>query len=187
MAPSLLNVSSSSGTYLKLDGKYYVLTTAHGILGDCNAVLISVGDKRYECKRYAEINRLVDYAIIEVEKIPTVEAVEIPTFLPRGSRWAAVYSIMNKTYYTGYPNNSGPVTLSGEVIGYTSADFLLLDSFAWSGSSGSGVFSEDGKFIGYVLAIDIGETPYGIDVLEDMVIVVPSFKINWAYVANTSK
>ena len=55
-----------------------------------------------------------------------------------------------------------------------------MHSFAWGGASGSGVFGANGEFVGYILAIDIGETSYGIDVLEDIVIVVPAFKIDWA-------
>ena len=82
-------------------------------------------------------------------------------------------------FYTGYPNSTGPLTIAGSVVGYALGDFIYLDSFAWGGASGSGVFSSDGKFIGYILAIDIGQTEYGIDVLENIVIVVPAFKIDW--------
>jgi hypothetical protein len=54
-------------------------------------------------------------------------------------------------------------------------------SYAWSGSSGSGVFSQDGKYIGYVLAIDVGESGFGgAAILENVVLVIPAFKINWA-------
>jgi len=65
-------------------------------------------------------------------------------------------------------------------VGYADGDYVYMNSFAWGGASGSGVFTAKGQFVGYVLAIDIGQTDYGVDVLEDIVIVVPAFKIDWA-------
>ena len=42
------------------------------------------------------------------------------------------------------------------------------------------MFSSDGKFIGVVMAVDVGQTIYGVDVLEDMVVVLPSSRIDWS-------
>ena len=52
-------------------------------------------------------------------------------------------------------------------------------SYAWQGSSGSGVFDENGKYIGYVVAIDIGKTEHGIQILQNVVLVVPAFNVDW--------
>jgi len=83
-------------------------------------------------------------------------------------------------FYTGFPNSTGPLTFSGNIIGYMEGDYIYLESFGWGGSSGAGVFTANGKFIGYLLAVDVGETEeYGVDVLEDIVIIVPAFKIDW--------
>jgi len=69
--------------------------------------------------------------------------------------------------------------LDGKIIGYMSGDFIYVKSYAWSGSSGAGVFASNGKLIGYVLALDVGYTEYGIDVLENIVFVVPVTAVRW--------
>ena len=48
-----------------------------------------------------------------------------------------------------------------------------------AGASGSGVYSADGKLIGYLLAIDVGRTEFGVQAIEGVVIVIPTFKIDW--------
>ena len=58
-------------------------------------------------------------------------------------------------------------------------DFVYIKSYAWSGASGAGVFTSDGKLMGYVLALDVGQTEFGIDVLEDVVFVVPITFVRW--------
>ena len=73
-----------------------------------------------------------------------------------------------------------PLTFSGKIVGYAGGDYIYLDSFAWSGSSGSGVFTADGKFIGYILAVEVGQTDYGADVLENLVVVIQAFKVDWS-------
>jgi hypothetical protein len=64
---------------------------------------------------------------------------------------------------------------------------FVINSFAWGGSSGSGVFTHDGTLIGYVVALDIGVTEYGVDVLEDVVMVMPIFRVDWAEVKREAK
>ena len=61
---------------------------------------------------------------------------------------------------------------------------MYVFSYAWGGSSGSGVFDKAGNYVGYIIAIDVGQTEFGVDVLENVVLVVPSFKIDWSTVLN---
>ena len=87
---------------------------------------------------------------------------------------------MNRIFYTGYPNSVGPLTVDGHIAGYDGDDYVFLNSYAWSGSSGAGVFSQSGNYIGYVIAIDVGQTHYNTpQVIEDVVLIVPAFKIKW--------
>ena len=124
-----------------------------------------------------------DYAIILLgSKIDGATAVKIPQDLPNGSQWKQSYSILNKIIYTGYPNLIGPLTLRGDVVGYTQQEQIYVFSHAYGGASGSGVFSVDGKYIGHVVAIDVGSTEIGVDVLENIVIVTPAFNIDWRVV-----
>ena len=59
------------------------------------------------------------------------------------------------------------------------ANYIFLHSYAWPGSSGSGVFSHNGNMIGIIIALNVGITAAGYDVLEDLVIVTPLFMIDW--------
>ena len=86
---------------------------------------------------------------------------------------------MTTTYYTGFPNSAGPFTLKGAIIGYLGSDYLYLQSYGWAGSSGAGVFATNGDLIGYVLAVDVGHTDYGVSVLENIIFVVPVSNVNW--------
>ena len=132
------HLAMQSGTYVIAFERYFVLTTNHGIIGDCLLTKIYVDDKFRNCIRFIELNQESDYAIIEVEKIPSRKPVKIPQDLPTGRKqWTKALGVMNR----------------------------------------------DGKYIGYVLAIDVGENNLGgAAILENVVLVIPAFKINWAAV-----
>jgi len=168
--------SSATGTYLTAYGRYFVLTVNHGIQGPCELTRIEGSDEFVNCIRYIDLDTKSDYALVEIEKLTTRTPIEIPRDLAKGSR---DFAIMTEVYYTGFPNGAGPLTIDGKIIGYMGGDFIYVKSYAWSGSSGGGVFSSDGKLIGYVLALDVGYTEYGIDVLEDIVFVVPVTTVRW--------
>ena len=89
--------------------------------------------------------------------------------------------MLTRVYHTGYPNNMGPLTFDGTIVGYSDENYMYINSYAWSGSSGSGVFNERGKLIGYVLALDVGVSEYGVHILEDIVVVVPTSAVDWTH------
>ena len=124
-------------------------------------------------------NISIDYAIMEVDEIKEREAVEIPHDMPRGHQWKKDFSIMSKTYYTGFPNGMGPFTIDGNVVGYNENDFLYIKTYGWSGCSGAGIFGESGRLVAYAVALTVGQTQYGTNVAEDILIAVPLFKVNW--------
>ena len=173
-------ISTSSGTYFQFNGGFYALTVAHGIVGSCENTAVIANELLYKCERIVELNSLVDYAIIKIPEIKEKKPIRIPDQLPKGHQWKESFSTMKSVYYTGYPNAIGPLTLQGNVAGYNENDFLYLQSYAWSGSSGAGIFTENGKLVAYVLALTIGRTEYGYNVSEGIVIAAPVFKVNWA-------
>jgi S1-C subfamily serine protease len=175
-------IASSSGTYITAGDKYYVVTVMHGIRGTCERTRVRTAAGFTDCVRFTVTNEKADYAIIEIDQIPSLEAVGIPASLPKGHEWKSAIAAQTEIYYTGFPNNAGPLTFNGRTVGCTDEGFIYLDSFAWGGSSGSGVFTADGKFIGYILAIDLGHTEFGISPLENIVIMVPAFNIDWAII-----
>ena len=174
-------VATTTGTYFKMRGNYYVLTVMHGLVGPCDVTRIWTEEEGFTpCNEVVVGNAAIDYAIISVDEIPSRTPVNMSRSLPGATEWKGALSAQTKLYYTGFPNSTGPLTFAGRVVGYADGDYVYMNSFAWGGASGSGVFTAKGQFVGYVLAIDIGQTDYGVDVLEDIVIVVPAFKIDWA-------
>jgi hypothetical protein len=178
-------IASLSGTYFTAFGKHYVLTVMHGLGGYCEFTKIVVDNKFFNCVEYIIVNVADDYAIMEVDPIPIREPLNFPRDLPKNKEWKNDLSLMTVVYHTGYPNNMGPLTFDGNIVGYSDDNYIYLNSYAWSGSSGSGVFNERGKLIGYVLALDIGMSEYGIDILEDIVVVVPASVVDWDYFYET--
>jgi len=175
------SVASSSGTYIMMFEHYYVITTSHGIVGDCETTKILADDIVYRCVDMVENNKEVDYALIQIEEIEHREPIKIPQSVARTKKqWIDALSIMSRTYYTGFPNGLGPLTIDGKIMGHSRDDYIYMNSYAWSGSSGSGVFSQRGDYIGYVLAIDVGPAFNGPAILENVVLVVPAYRINWA-------
>lgn len=169
------SVSSLSGTYFTFKGKYYVLTSAHGVLNSCDNLMIFHIKDFKNCIRFVKIDREADYAIFEVEEMPARTAIKLPRAL--GS-WKKSYNLLDKTYYTGYPNSIGPTTWTGNISGFT-GDYLVVQTYAWSGASGSGVFDERGELIGIIMALDVGANEYGYQVLNNFVIVVPIWQVDF--------
>ena len=171
--------STMTGTYFVANGRHYVLTVHHGIHGPCWLIQVIHEDEKYKCKEYVAVDEENDYVIMEMEApLHNREPLRVPQDLPHGSEWKPSYSILNRIIYTGYPNTVGPLTLSGDVVGYGN-EYVYIFSHAYGGASGSGVFTHDGKYIGYIVAIDVGTTELGPDVLENLVIVAPAFNVDW--------
>ena len=168
-------VASLSGTYFEFANKYYVLTSAHGVLGGCELLMAFHYDEHTQCLRIVKIDREVDYVIFEVPKIESRTPIKVPNAL---ASWKKSYNLLDKTYYTGYPNSIGPTTWTGNISGYT-GDYLIIQTYAWSGASGSGVFDERGELIGIVMALDVGANEYGYQVLNNFVIVVPIWQVDF--------
>ncbi len=169
-----------SGTYMTYQNRFYVITAAHGVVGDCEYFFVATTeDDIYECIQYVVVDQLIDYAIVEIEQVPDRKPVKLSRILPSNREWKQETSVLTEVFYTGYPNGLGPLTFRGAVAGMSDENYLCLHSYAWPGSSGSGVFSYDGNMIGIVIALNVGFTPAGYDVLEDLVIVTPLFMIDW--------
>ena len=169
-----------SGTYVTHKDRFYIITAAHGVMGECDYVYIATGaEDIYDCIRYIVIDKQIDYAIIEIEKIPDRRALELKKIVPKNNQWKQEVSVLSEIFYTGYPNSLGPLTFRGSVAGISSENYIYLHSYAWPGSSGAGVFSYDGHLIGIIIALNVGLTAAGYDVLEDLVIVTPLFMLDW--------
>lgn len=169
-----LGFSALSGVYMRYRGNYYILTSAHGIVGECDTLAASYGQEAVPCEEIVAIDRETDYAIFRVPEMQSRTPIRIPQAL---ARWQKSYNLLDKVYYTGYPNSIGPTTWTGTIAGF-SGDYIVIQSYAWSGASGSGVFDENGKLIGIIMANDVGRTEFGYQVLNNFIIVVPVWRID---------
>jgi len=181
-SPHMGNVSIASGTYFEHYGKHYVITVSHGLLAPtCELIQIETDGTVANCKNVVALDATTDYAILQVADIENRVPLRFPRDFVRTYRgWKKSVSILHPLIYTGYPNTIGPVTLGGKIMGVSPDEFIYLNSYAWSGSSGAGVFNMEGKFVGYIVAIDVGHTEYGFDVLENVILVVPHYQVDWA-------
>ena len=169
-----------SGTYIQYGENYYVLTAAHGIMGECDRTFVATDeDNVYDCIRFIIVDQETDYAIIQIEQVADRVPVNLTEVVPSNREWLDETSVLSRVFYTGYPNGLGPLTFEGSVAGLSRTNYILMHSYAWPGSSGSGVFSRNGNLIGVIIALNVGFTPAGYDVLEDLVIVTPLFMIDW--------
>ena len=172
----IMGMSALSGTYFAFDGEYFVLTSAHGIISGCDMIIVKHLEETAMCQKIVALDRELDYAIIKIPQLGTRKPIKIPRAL---ANWRKSYNLLDRIYYTGYPNSNGPTTWTGTIAGF-SGDYLILQTYAWSGASGSGVFDERGDLIGIIMALDVGRTEFGIQILENFVIVVPIWKIDFA-------
>jgi S1-C subfamily serine protease len=169
-------ISLSSGSYIKYGSKYYILTTSHGVIGDCKNIAIVYFEQYTGCVDMVVNNKSLDYALIEIQKIEFRKPVKVGSGFSKSGK---KYHLMDKVYYTGYPNSAGPLTFGGTISGFDEFGLIYIHSYAWSGSSGAGLFDSKGKLIGMVMAIDVGTSEYGVDVLEDIIVAIPIDMVDW--------
>ena len=176
-------VSTSSATYMIYQGEYYILTTNHGLIGGCDTIQIEAEGELYDCIEIIKTDILNDYAIIKIQEVVHRNPIKVPKELKTTRHdWKKTLTLLNKVVYTGYPNSIGPLTIDGTIMGFDPKGLIYVQSYAWSGSSGSGVFDRDGKLLGYILAIDVGSSEYGSTILENVMIVVPIYKVDWSVI-----
>ena len=173
------SVSTFSGTYVKSYDSYFVVTVAHGMVGNCDSTKVVFEQELYDCIKLIDMNVENDYAIIQVEEIKERNAIDVESDLPKRNQWKNAYTLLNQLVYTGYPISIGPLSIDGTIAGASGNRFIYLYSYAWEGSSGSGVFDHKGRYIGHIVAVDVGSTEFGVQVLNNVVLVIPSFKIDW--------
>lgn len=176
-------VATSSATYFKYKELYFVLTTSHGLVGGCETIQIEVDGELYDCLEEIAVDPIRDYAILKTEKIDSRKPIKYPVNVSNTlSEWKKTLTILNHVVYTGYPNSIGPLTIQGSIMGFDPSGIMYIQSYAWSGSSGSGVFDQSGNLIGYILAIDVGQTEYGTAILENVMLVVPIYEVDWSVI-----
>tara|TARA_Y100000022_G_scaffold197875_1_gene207193 strand:- start:411 stop:1100 length:690 start_codon:yes stop_codon:yes gene_type:complete len=155
-------LGSGSGNYFRYKNKKFIVTAAHVV---DNEGTIYIGEKNIDVVKanLVYIDKEKDIAIIQPEeKLKGTKAIR---FSPSRKTY-----IGEKTYHTGHPDGES-WHLSDGLVSKVGSDFLILNTFAWPGSSGSVVFNRSGEIIGVISAIKIS-SPMGIpDMIEHIVII----------------
>ena len=166
-------LGSGSGNYFKYKDKNFIITAAHVI---DNEGVIYIGEKNIDIVKATVIyiDKEKDIAIIQPnEKLKSTKAIK---FKPSKKTY-----IGESTYHTGHPDGES-WHLSDGLVSKVGSNFLILNTFAWPGSSGSVVFNKEGDVIGVISAIKIS-APMGIpDMIEHIVIISNINNLNIAEV-----
>ena len=79
------------------------------------------------------------------------------------------------------------MTFEGELAGYVYGTDLAMHSMAWGGSSGSGVFDSDGRFVGVVSSIMVGRGFFGPQLVGTIVYIAPANLIDMRHLKENLK
>lgn len=159
---SFVNVVSPigicGGGFLSYGNKKYLVSAAH--CNDKDIILFDGERFFYEDLKIVLDNKETDLLIYETSDK------EIKRKILRYKEEKV--NVLDEVYYLCSPNGLPPVMVRGH-ISRKENDFYVLQAFAWSGCSGSLVFSENGNPIGVISAIMMSDIP-GLP-LENMVVV----------------
>ena len=137
-----------SGTYVKMHGRYVVVTAAH-VVDDLTTMFIEAREDEVVVGTVVYRDFRVDLAIIVVPQIRSrIAAPWRPCKDNRNLLGASVT-------YTGFPGEHDLLTIRGHVAALE-REMVVTNMFGWYGASGSGLFDQRGRFIGVVVGIDVG-------------------------------
>ena len=148
-----------SGSYIKIKNRYFVLTAAH-VVRDRPVMMIMGRDEILPAKVIYS-NDASDIAFLEVERMHS----RIPVKL----RLNHSPHISDNVAYTGFPNGTDLLTITGRVSGFR-GQWLVVQGYTWMGASGSGVFDSQGRLVGVVSMVEVGQF-HGPQIIEDVVYV----------------
>lgn len=166
-----------SGTYFKIGKHNVVITAAHlfmfspGVIFQDEVIVTTPHEKVVGTLVYID-----DYVDIAVVKVPPLESRKASNF-----KRVKKFNVGEKLVYSGFPGANNLLTFSGTLIGEGYGSDIAMQSVAWGGSSGSGVFDLNGRFIGVVVSIMAVPTGEGRQLVESVVYVAPANLIDSVY------
>jgi len=152
---------TGSGNYFKLGKKRFILTAAHVVEGEEKIFIMEKGYSMTEAE-VVYLDSETDIAVlVPKERLRYTKAIPFRRDINN--------QMGEKVYHCGHPAREGFHISEGLLTG-THMDTLLINTFAWPGSSGSVLFDEDGRVLGVLSAIRISQ-PFGIpDMIEHIVL-----------------
>ncbi len=166
---STLYGGHGSGTLVKI-GKHYVVITA-GHVAQGNFIFAVQGEKgETVIGELIYISSRADLAVIKVPNLVSRKPAKL-----KQTNSLEDLKVGAPVVYTGYPSSYELLTSVAMVSGYyPDYNSVILQGFAWPGSSGSGVFDSSGKMRGVVVAIGAENlSGVGRQLLETLVYIHP--------------
>lgn len=154
-------VGMGSGNYFKIGKHRFILTAAHVVEGDREVLIIERGHNVIEAKViYIDSNS--DIAVLKpIERLKFTKPIPFRRDINN--------QMGERVYHCGHPAREGWHISEGLLTG-THNDVLLINTFAWPGSSGSVIFDESGRVLGVISAIRV-DGPFGLpDMIEHIVL-----------------
>jgi len=169
---SLLYSGHGSGTYMVAYGRRVVATAAHVVRNE-SIMLIEGRDGEVVIGKVVFVDHKVDLAFLVVPEIETRTAIRYRPESKYDER------LVGKSLtYTGFPSHHDLLTIHG-YIAALERNMIVSNMFGWFGSSGSGVFDDQGRYVGCVSGLDVGRFGQGVRIpLEDIVWVAPISQID---------
>jgi V8-like Glu-specific endopeptidase len=168
---------SGSGTYFKI-GDYHIVITAYHVVEGEQVVIVQGRNNEFVMAQPIIKSVKGDIAVLLVPKLASCEPLKLKS-LPNKLKNNIDKLVGTVVTYTGFPAHHELLTVDGKIANIEN-DFIIMHSYAWPGSSGSGVFDSKGRFIGVVSAVDIGRWHPNIPpaIVEDIVWVSPGWDIS---------
>ena len=169
---SILLGGHGSGTYMVAYGRRIVATAAHVVRNE-STMLVEGRKDEAVIGKVVYVDHNVDLAFLVVPEMKTRTAVRYRPQL----RYNETLVGTNLTY-TGFPSHHDLLTIRGYVAALEH-NMIVANMFGWFGSSGSGVFDDQGRYVGCVSGIDMGRYGGGYRIpIEEIVWVAPITSID---------
>jgi len=158
---------SGSGNYFKMGKSRFILTAAHVVENNSDIFLVEKG------------NVMTPAVVIYYDESSDI-AVLIPEKRLKYTKAIPFRRDINnqmgeKVYHCGHPSQTRWHLSEGILTG-TSIDTLMVNTFAWPGSSGSVLFDEGGRVMGTLSAVLIG-APFGFPALIEHIVLISNIKM----------
>tara|TARA_Y100001938_G_C8091738_1_gene435447 strand:+ start:2130 stop:2843 length:714 start_codon:yes stop_codon:yes gene_type:complete len=160
-------VGSGSGNYFKLGKDRFILTAAHVVEGQ-DEILIVEKSFSVTVAKILYVDSNYDIAVLIPEE-------RLRYTKPIPFRRDINNQMGEKVYHCGHPAREGWHISEGILTG-THQDSLLVNTFAWPGSSGSVLFDESGRVLGIISALRV-DGPFGIPDLVEHIVLAGNIKM----------